>query len=103
MAAVSYESHPRGGQVATITISADTSPWVLIPTDNVGLDLSVTSGTATVEQTAASPSEVAAATAVAFSWSNGAIAAGVKSSSLLVGASAVRLTGTGVAKLSVRF
>lgn len=103
MAAVSYESHPRGGQVATVTISNDTSAWVLVPVDNVGLDLSVASGTAVVEQTAATPSEVAAATATAFNWSAGSIAAGVKSSSLLVGASAVRLTGTGVAKLSIRF
>jgi hypothetical protein len=103
VATIVYESHPRGGQVATITISNETSGWVFVPTDNVGLDLVVTSGSATVQQTAATPADVLAATATAFDWAAGAIATGTKSSSLVVGASAVRLTGTGVAKLSVRF
>ena len=102
MATIAYEQHPRGGQVATITINNDTSAWVLVP-DSAGLDLIVTSGTATVQQSAATATMLTANTASAFDWGPGAIAAGAKSSSIVSGASGVRLTGTGVAALYVRF
>ena len=103
MATILHEAHPRGGQTVTVTISNDTSAWVLVPASDVGLDLIVASGTAVVQQTAASEAITLAGTAVAFDWSNGTIAAGTPSSSILIGGSAVRLTGTGVATLHVRF
>lgn len=94
------EIHPAGGRCYTRTAQAGgTSAWVPVRCDEVGLDLRVTSGTASVEITACAPSNLANAVPTAHAM--GTVSNG-SSSGTVKGASFVRLKATGDAELSVR-
>ena len=86
--------------VTKVACSAETSQPVFVPGESVGIDVIVTSGTATVQQSSGLPSEISAGTATWINWGSGAVAA--NTGSIVTGATAVRLVATGVASLYVR-
>lgn len=85
---------------ATADASGGTSEWIPVARQAVGIDLTVTSGTARVEATACAPSNLQYA--VATTSDLGTLSAGASGSTVLNGASHVRLVATGAAQLSVR-
>lgn len=95
------EVHPKGGEVFIVTLeSGGVSDWVPTKSENVGLDLVVNTGTATVEQTASSWSKCVSKEASAFAWRPGTVSK--NTSDIVNGASAVRLRCSDSASLSVR-
>jgi hypothetical protein len=83
------EQTPNGGTVVKITFDSDTE-WVAVPGNYVGVELRVTTGSATVEQTSATPNDYKVAGFNGVAWDKGAVGAGQVASSVVVGASAVR-------------
>ena len=97
--------HIVSGLTRTATSdTGGTGDWIPVAKDNVGLDLSVTTGTARVEMTACSLMNLANAvvTTVSADTLTGTLTGPATGSTLVNGASAVRLVATGVAQLSVR-
>lgn len=98
---VCLASGEAAGTVSTVTSDSagGTSPWVAVARTDVGLDLAVTTGTARVEATACAQSHLQSAVVTVCDM--GAVNAGTSSSTVLNGASFVRLVATGAAQLSV--
>lgn len=98
---VDYSIPRTGGISAKITLNAATSEPVFVPASNVGLEAVPASGTCRFEQTCSTEAEVEAGTATWFTWSSGDVSG--PTSSIVLGAVAVRGVATGNAKLYVRW
>lgn len=95
MATVSSFNTPATGMpqsVIKIEANAETSQPVFVPNGNVGLELKIVSGTARFEQTSADPDSIAQGANVWFPWIDGDVA--ISTSSLVFGATAVRVVAT---------
>lgn len=92
---------PDGGRIDTLVSDSGggTSEWIPVPRMSAGLDLIVIGGSARLERTSGDPT-VYPPTATA--WTPGDIAAGNSATSVVDGASHVRLVATGVAIASIR-
>jgi hypothetical protein len=100
------EYHVMGGvcHTSSATSGGGTSEWIYVQKDNVGVDLSVTSGTARVEMTSCAPSNIGSAVVTTVNADSlaGQMTGPTFGSTVVNGATAVRLVASGVAQLSVR-
>lgn len=101
MATKIYKRPGLGTETVKIVLNNETSDAVAIPPGYVGIEAIVTTGTARVEQTAAPESDIADGSCYWFPWASGTVSA--PTSSIVVGASAVRCVATGQTVFYVRF
>jgi hypothetical protein len=90
------------GMAVKMSCTNEISPPIFVPASNVGVDLVITSGSATMQQTSGLPSEILAGTATWLPWSAGTVT--TSTGSMVTGATAIRLNASaGVASLYVRY
>lgn len=101
MATKTYRRPGLGSETVKIVLNNETSDAIPVPPGYVGIEAIVTTGTARVEQTAAPDSDIANASCYWFPWDSGTVS--VPTSSVVIGASAVRCVATGQTVFYVRF